>query len=171
MSSAPALPSRPRSLSLPVAAVLAGAAIGVAAGLERPGLFEAGLVTLALLLLGALVVAGAARAAAVTGGLVYGGVLVWGYVAYFAPAYGYQGLVDAGPDAGATLVVVVLAALPAAWLPLSGERPSSVVPVAPLPDRLCAGRRRAGAARRPTWGASCRSTSRSSAAMAVISRS
>jgi hypothetical protein len=111
----------------PALALLAAVAVGVILPLARPGANFAGLGALALLPGAALVLAGLARAAALAAALAYGGLFIWAYTAHFAPLYAYQGLLDARPEPGPTLVVVGLAALPAAWLPLSARRPSTIV--------------------------------------------
>jgi hypothetical protein len=111
----------------PALALFAAATVGVILPLARPGANFAGLGALALLPLGALVLAGLARAAALAAALGYAGVFTWVYAAYFVPLYAYEGLIDAKPTPGATLLVIGLAALPAAWLPLSARRPSTIV--------------------------------------------
>jgi hypothetical protein len=127
MSVAPSLRAKPRSVSLPASAVLLGGIVGVLFALARPGAFAVGVGALVVLPAFVLVLAGAARAVTLAGALAFGGTFVWAYTGYFAPLYAYQGMVDAGPEPAATLVVVALAALPAAWLPLSADRPSTVV--------------------------------------------
>jgi hypothetical protein len=104
--------------------------MAVAAGLlplARPGVVAVGVGALALLPLGALLFAGAARAAAITAVLAYVAALVWAYTNHYAPIYAYLGQVDAHPEAAETLVVVALAALPAAWLPLEARRLSAIL--------------------------------------------
>ncbi|MEA2320930.1 MAG: hypothetical protein QOD81_780 [Solirubrobacteraceae bacterium] len=116
----------PRGLALPAVAVICGAALG-AVLLGRPLPYPVYVGLAGLIPVAALVLAGGARAAAVTGALVYGGVLAWVYRTQFVPLFAYQGLIDARPDEASLLVVVVLAAVPAAWLPVSASRPSSIV--------------------------------------------
>ena len=109
---------------------MAALLVAVAAGLlplARPGAVPVGVGALALLPLGALILAGVARAAAITAVLAYAGALIWAYTTYYSPSYAYLGQLDAHPEAAATLVVVGLAALPAAWLPLEARRPSTVL--------------------------------------------
>jgi hypothetical protein len=108
-------------------ALLLAAGVGLVLPLGRPGAFELGLGGLALIPLATLVIAGAARAATVAAALAYAGVLIWGYTEHFSPLFAYQGLIDARPEPSAMLAVVALAALPAAWLPLSARRPSTIV--------------------------------------------
>jgi hypothetical protein len=126
-------PSRPVRASIPAPvrpaaiAVLAAAAVGVLLPLARPSSFWVGLCALALLPLAGLFAGGRPRAATITAALVYIGVLIWFYTTQIAPLYAYSGLVDAGPDPMATIVVVALAALPAAWLPIAALRPSVIV--------------------------------------------
>jgi hypothetical protein len=73
-------------------------------------------------------VAGAAwaRGLTIVAALVYAAALNRVYAAKFSPLYAYSGLVDAGPTTAATIVVAVLAALPAAWLPIAARRPSTI---------------------------------------------
>src|SRR4051794_28312975 len=73
-------------------------------------------------------VAGAAwaRGLTIAAALVYAAALNRVYAAKFSPLYAYSGLVDAGPTTAATIVVAVLAALPAAWLPIAARRPSTM---------------------------------------------
>jgi uncharacterized membrane protein YciS (DUF1049 family) len=127
MSAAPSVRTRRRGAPLQAFAIPVAVAVGVLLPLARPGAFTLGVCAIALLLVGAIALGGTARAAALSAALVYGAVLVWCYTAYFAPLYAYQGMVDAGPERTATLVVVTLAALPVTWLPLSAERASTVV--------------------------------------------
>jgi O-antigen polymerase len=109
-----------------MAALLVAAAVGLLP-LARPGAVAVGVGALALLPLGALLLAGAARAAAITAVLAYVAALVWAYTNHYAPLYAYLGQVDAHPEATETLVVVALAALPAAWLPLEARRLSAIL--------------------------------------------
>lgn len=129
MSTAASLRARARTRGLlpPAAAGLSGAAVGLLLALAQPAPVALGACALALVPLGAAVVAGPARAGALAGALAYGGTFVWGYTDYFSPLYAYQGLVDARPEPSAILVVIALAALPAAWMPLTAERASSLV--------------------------------------------
>jgi hypothetical protein len=126
MSTFPSLRPSRRSFP-PASAVLLGAAVGVALPLTRPGTAGVGVGALALLPLAAVVFAGTVRAATLVAALAYVGVLIWGYTKHFSPLYAYHGLIDAGPAPEAILAIVALAALPAAWLPLSASRPSTVV--------------------------------------------
>src|SRR5918992_511613 len=127
MSLSPSVPITRRRISLPtLAAVLAATAVGLLP-LARPGAVAVGVGALALLPLGALLLAGAARAAAITAVLAYVAALVWAYTNHYAPLYAYLGQVDARPEATETLVVVALAALPAAWLPLEARRLSAIL--------------------------------------------
>src|SRR6266540_2401499 len=71
--------------------------------------------------------AGAARAAAIGAAIAYVAVLDWAYTAHFSPVYAYTGLIDLEPSRGAALAVAGLAAAPAAWLPISARRPSTIV--------------------------------------------
>ena len=121
------LRAEPRGVSPAVLVLLFAAAVGVLLPLARPGAFALGLGGLVLLPLGALAVAGAVRAATVTAALAYAGALVWGYTEHFSPLFAYQGLIDSGPAPAEMLVMVALAALPSAWLPLSARRPSTIV--------------------------------------------
>jgi len=103
------------------------ALVGVLVALARPGADALSLSAVALLPLAALVLAGPARAATVATGLGYVAALVWAYTSYISPVFAYDGLIDARPSSSATLLVAVLAVLPAMWLPLSAVRPSTVV--------------------------------------------
>jgi hypothetical protein len=116
--------ARLRSLPLAALALLA-AAVGVL--LPLGGAFAIGLGALALLPLAALALAGIERAVTITAAVAYAGVLVWGYTEHFSPVFAYHGLIDADPETSAVLVLVAVAALPAAWLRLSAERPSTIV--------------------------------------------
>ena len=127
MSLSPSVLVRQRRVS-PV--MVAGLLIAIGAGLlplARPGAVTVGVGVLALLPLSALVLAGTARAAAITAALGYAAALVWAYTNHYSPIYAYLGQIDARPEALETLVVVGLAALPAAWLPLEARRPSTVL--------------------------------------------
>jgi hypothetical protein len=118
--------TRPSTL-LPAVGVLLGT---VAAGLlvlVRPGAVEIGVGWLALAPVAALVLVGPARAAAIAGALAYAGILHWAYTTHFSPVYAYSGLIDAHPSPTSLLIVAGLTALPAAWLPLSARRPSTIV--------------------------------------------
>lgn len=121
-----ALPT-PRRISWPAVAILLAAALGALLPLARPGYSWIGVCALTLLPLAAIVVAGAARAATITAALVYVGVLMWVYTTQIAPVYAYYGLIDADPSPMSTVIVTALAALPAAWLPISARRPSFIV--------------------------------------------
>jgi O-antigen polymerase len=121
-----ALPT-PRRISWPAVAILLAAALGALLPLARPGYSWIGVCALTLLPLAAIVVAGTARAATITAALVYVGVLMWVYTTHIAPVYAYYGLIDADPGPGSTVIVTALAALPAAWLPISARRPSFIV--------------------------------------------
>jgi O-antigen polymerase len=126
-SVSPSVRIRRRGFSPPALAVLLAATVGGLLPLARPDAFWIGLCALALLPLAALVVAGSARAATITAAIVYVGVLIWFYTTQVAPLYSYYGLIDAGPEPMTTLVVTALAALPAAWLPITARRPSFIV--------------------------------------------
>jgi hypothetical protein len=117
------------STSLPaVGVLLAATAVGLLV-LARPGPgpVPVGLGWLALAPVAALVVAGVARAATMAAALAYVLTLDWAYTSHFSPVYAYNGLVDADPAPATLLLVAGLAALPAAWLPLSARRPSTIV--------------------------------------------
>jgi hypothetical protein len=111
---------------VPGAAVLAGAAIGGLAT-ARPLPLAACAALAGLLPLSALAIGAARRAALLGVALAYAGVLAWTHTTQFAPLFGYQGLVDGHPEGRAVVVMIVLAALPAAWLPISAGRPSAVL--------------------------------------------
>jgi hypothetical protein len=120
---------RPRSrrVSWPAVAILLAAAVGGLLPLARPDASWIGVCALTLLPLAAVVVAGTARAATIAAALVYVGVLMWVYTTQIAPVYSYYGLIDADPEPTPRLIAAALAALPAAWLPTSARRPSSLV--------------------------------------------
>lgn len=126
MSLSPVLIRRRRISPPALAALLGATAVGLLP-LARPSAFAVGVGALALFPLGALLVAGAARAAAITAVLAFVGALIWAYTTHYSPIYAYLGQLDARPEATETLVVVALAALPAAWLPLGALRPSTVL--------------------------------------------
>jgi hypothetical protein len=71
--------------------------------------------------------AGRQRPLIAVGAIVYVGVLHWVYVDWVAPVYSYYGTIAAGADWPALLVVTVLSAIPAVWLPTELRRPSDVV--------------------------------------------
>jgi hypothetical protein len=74
----------------------------------------------------ALAWTGWARLLTIAAALAYAAALDRVYAARFAPVYAYSGLIDAAPTTGARIVVAVLTALPAAWLPLPARRPSTI---------------------------------------------
>jgi hypothetical protein len=123
----PSVRPGPPRISWPAVAILLAAALGGLLPLARPGYSWIGVCALTLLPLAAIVVAGTARGATITAALVYVGVLMWVYTTQIAPVYSYYGLVDADPEPMPTLIVTALAALPAAWLPISARRPSFIV--------------------------------------------
>jgi hypothetical protein len=127
MGVSPSVRPGPRRISWPAVAILLAAALGGLLPLARPGYLWIGVCALTLLPLAAVVVADTARAAAIAAALVYVGVLMWVYTTQIAPLYSYYGLIDADPEPMATLIVTALAALPAAWLPISARRPSFIV--------------------------------------------
>jgi hypothetical protein len=115
------------STSLPaVGVLLAGAAVALVI-VARPGAIPIGLGWLALAPGAALVLAGPVRATAIGAAVAYVAVLDWAYASHFSPVYAYTGLIDAAATPGATLAVAALTAAPAAWLPLSARRPSTIV--------------------------------------------
>jgi hypothetical protein len=118
---------RPLRVSWPAVAILLAAALGGLLPLARPSASWIGVCALTLLPLAAIVVASVARAATIAAALVYVGVLMWVYTSEIAPLYAYYGLIDADPESTAILIVTALAALPAAWLPISARRPSFIV--------------------------------------------
>jgi hypothetical protein len=123
----PTVRPRQRRIYWPAVAILLAAALGGLLPLARPSAYWIGVCALTLLLLVAMVVAGTARAATIASALVYVSVLMWVYTTQIAPVYAYYGLIDAGPAPTPTLIVTALAALPAAWLPISARRPSFIV--------------------------------------------
>ena len=90
---------------------------------------DAGVVPLAAAAaLAALVIVGRRpRLVLVFGVVLYVAGFEWAYVSWVVPIFAYSGLIDVGVDQAAYLVVTVLAALPAVWLPVRLERPSAVV--------------------------------------------
>jgi O-antigen polymerase len=66
------------------------------------------------------------RGLTIVGALVYAAALNRVYALKFSPVYAYSGLIDARPATAATIVVALLAALPAAWLPIAARRPSTI---------------------------------------------
>jgi hypothetical protein len=120
-------PVRPRGISWPAVTILLAAALGGLLPLARPGYSWIGVCALTLLPLAAFVVAGWVRAATIAAALVYVGILMWVYTTQIAPVYAYYGLIDADPDPMPTVIVTAVAALPAAWLPISARRPSFIV--------------------------------------------
>lgn len=127
MSVSPSVPIRSRRISPEAWAALIGAVAVGLLPLARPGVFAVGVGALALVPLGALLIAGVARAAAIAAAFAFVGALVWAYTNHYSPVFAYLGQVDARPEATDTLVVVAVAALPAAWLPLAARRPSTVL--------------------------------------------
>ena len=127
MSTPPPLVRRaPRQLPLRQGAALVAAAIaGLAAA--RAAAIPLGAWCLFLLLAAALVFAGRVRGSTVACAALYAGVLAWAYDNHFVPLFRYTGMEDAAPPAGALFITIALAALPAAWLPVSAMRPSTVV--------------------------------------------
>jgi hypothetical protein len=112
---------------LPAVGLLLGVAIGGLTAVTRPGAASVGLVGLSLIPVAALILQRPARALTLIGALVYVAALIWAYRSHFSPIFAYSGLIDAAPGSSAILVTVVLAVIPAAWLPLSADRPSSIV--------------------------------------------
>lgn len=115
------------STSLPMLGGILAAAILAVVVLERPATFPVGLGWLAVAPCAALVLGGRVRAATVGAAVAFVAILDWAYTSHFSPAYAYTGLIDASPSPGAKLLVGALAAAPAAWLPLSARRPSTIV--------------------------------------------
>jgi hypothetical protein len=115
------------STSLPAVGVLLGAGASGLLLAAGPGAATLGVAWLALVPVAALLLVGPVRAAAIAGALIFVAVLQWAYTEHFSPVYAYAGLTDAHPSSGALLVVTVLTALPALWLPLSAARPSTIV--------------------------------------------
>lgn len=113
-------------MSLHAAGMLLAAAAAGLIVLTQPGVAAVGLGTLAVAPLAALVLVGPARALAVAGALGYVTALIWAYTSHFSPVYAYRGLIDADPMPTAVLIVATIAALPAAWLPISARRPSTI---------------------------------------------
>jgi hypothetical protein len=114
------------SMSLHAAGMLLAAAAAGLIVLTQPGVAAVGLGTLAVAPLAALVLVGPARALAIAGALGYVTALIWAYTSHFSPVYAYNGLIDADPTPTAVLIVATIAALPAAWLPISARRPSTI---------------------------------------------
>jgi hypothetical protein len=115
------------STSLPAVGVLLGAGASGLLLAAGPGAATLGVAWLALVPVAALLLVGPARAAAIAGALIFVAVLQWAYTEHFSPVYAYAGLTDANPSSAALLVVTVLTALPALWLPISADRPSTIV--------------------------------------------
>jgi hypothetical protein len=118
--------TRPSTSLQAVGVLLAAAAVALVL-LVHPGPIPVGLGWLALAPGAALVVVGPARATAIGAVVAFAAVLDWAYTSHFSPVYAYTGLIDAAPSPGAKLFVAALAAAPAAWLPLSARRPSTIV--------------------------------------------
>lgn len=108
-------------------AVLLAAAAGASLALARPNAVWLGVTGLLLIPAGALVSGRPLRAAAVTATLAYVGALVWAYRSHFSPLFAYDGLTDAGPSWSAIVIAAGLGTVPALLLPLSADRPSSLV--------------------------------------------
>jgi hypothetical protein len=118
--------TRPSTLLPAVGVLLAVAAVALVL-VVRSGPIPVGLGWLAIAPAAALVVVRPARAATIGAAVAYVAVLDWAYTSHFSPVYAYTGLIDSAPSPGAKLIVAVLTAAPAAWLPLSASRPSTIV--------------------------------------------
>jgi O-antigen polymerase len=118
--------TRPSTSLQAVGLLLAAVAVALAL-VARSEPLPVGLGWLALAPAAALVVARPARAAAIGGAVAYVAILDWAYTSHFSPVYAYTGLIDAGPSPGAKLAVAALSAAPAAWIPISARRPSTIV--------------------------------------------
>ena len=115
------------STSLPAVGLLVAAAALALVLVARSGPLPVGLGWLALAPAAALVVARPARATAIGAAVAYVAILGWAYTSHFSPVYAYTGLIDAAPSPGAKLAVAALTVAPAAWLPISARRPSTIV--------------------------------------------
>ena len=115
------------STSLPAVGLLVAAAAVALVLVARSGPLPVGLGWLALAPAAALVVARLARATAIGAAVAYVAILDWAYTSHFSPVYAYTGLIDAAPSPGAKLAVAALTVAPAAWLPISARRPSTIV--------------------------------------------
>ena len=109
------------------AAVLLAAAAGALIGFGRLDATYLALAVLVLTPLAVLMIGPPARAATIAAALIYVVVLMWAYISYFSPLFAYDGLTDTGPHTSAKLIAAALSVLPAAWLPLSADRPSTLV--------------------------------------------
>lgn len=118
--------TRVRTRILAVAVLLAATA-GALIALGRPDTAYLALAVLVLTPLTALMLGRPARAATVAAALMYVVVLMWAYTSYFSPLFAYDGLTNTAPPTSAKLIAAALAVLPAAWLPLSADRPSTLV--------------------------------------------
>ncbi len=107
--------------------VLLAAAAGAVLALARPGGAWLGVTGLLLIPVGALISGRPLRAATLTAILAYVAAMVWAYRSHFSPLFAYDGLIDVGPSSSAILIAAGLATLPAVWLPLSADRPSTLV--------------------------------------------
>jgi hypothetical protein len=115
------------STTLPALGVLVAAGASGLLLVAGPDGAALGVGWLALVPVAALLLVGPVRAAAIAGSLVFVAVLHWAYTAHFSPVYAYAGLIDANPSSSSLLVVTVLTALPALFLPLAADRPSTIV--------------------------------------------
>ena len=112
---------------LPALALLMAATAGALVALELPDSASIGVVVVTLAPFGVLIFRRPARAATLAATLAFVVALIWAYRSHFSPLFAYNGLTDAAPGASAILVAVLLAALPAAWLPINARGPSTIL--------------------------------------------
>ena len=120
--------SRPSQAAIVCAvAVAASAILGAAVALLPLG--DVGMLALvvAVGLVTVVASAGRPRPLLVIGAIGYVVALQWVYVDWVEPLYAYSGLVNSGVAWPSLVVVSMIAAAPASWLPIELERPSDAL--------------------------------------------